>query len=200
MSLKAVVFDLDGVYFLRGTEKFLDSVADRFDVSRDTVEKLYKTSDPKMKQYKLGEVSGDEYWSYFISELEILIDKRGLLDLLVEGYEINQPAEDFRKEIAAKGVKACICSNNFAERIEFLDKRFNFLSKFDVQIFSYREHVLKPDRKIFGALIKKAGVSPEEIFFADDQEKNLGKANNLGINTALYKDFSGFKKQILKLL
>jgi len=200
MSLKAVVFDLDGVYFLNGTENFYKNISEKYRVPVSKVEALYKTSDPYMRPYKLGEITGDKYWAHFREELGIEDSTEDILKILVAGYEINEQAESLRRELVERGVKACICSNNFAERINVLDERFDLLSKFSVRVFSYKEHALKPDKPIFETLIRKTGVAPAEIFFADDQAKNLTVPKELGINVSLYEDFAGFKSAIQKLL
>jgi HAD superfamily hydrolase (TIGR01509 family) len=69
---------------------------------------------------------------------------------------------------------------------------------FDVAIFSYEVGVLKPERWIFEALVKKSACSPREILYADDTEEKLLWAQELGITTFVFTDFPSFTVALKK--
>ncbi|MCE5332335.1 MAG: HAD family phosphatase [Bacteroidales bacterium] len=56
---------------------------------------------------------------------------------------------------------------------------------FDKCYFSYEMGMTKPDVEIFEALLKDAGVKPEQCLFLDDGAKNIDTASKLGIQTYL---------------
>lgn len=56
---------------------------------------------------------------------------------------------------------------------------------FDKCYFSYDMKMVKPDAKIFEALLASAGVKPEECLFLDDGKKNIEQATKLGIQSYL---------------
>ena len=72
------------------------------------------------------------------------------------------------------------CSNNFKERINVLDKRFNFLKDIDIAVFSYLEGVRKPE--LLSCVIKKTRLSPKEILFLDDHKSFVISARLVGFN------------------
>ena len=197
--IKGIVFDLDGVFFLNGTENFIKNVSEKFNVPKEKVIQFYKKSDEMNKFYKTGKWNGDQYWTWFIKELEIDSTKEELLELLSEGYIINQRALNLCRELKSKGYKTLICSNNFPERIEILDKKFDFLKEFDTIIFSFDVGILKPDNKIYKILCKKSGLKPEEVFLADDREKNVQSAKDFGIHAVFYDSFEEFINELNKL-
>ncbi len=111
-------------------------------------------------------------------------------------YEINDGVRDYVIKVRNAGYKTYICSNNFETRIRELDNKFDFLSLFDVHVFSYEVGYMKPAKEIFETLVKKSGVRPEEIVYSDDDETKMQGAKELGINTFLYTDFDSFVKHL----
>jgi FMN phosphatase YigB (HAD superfamily) len=57
---------------------------------------------------------------------------------------------------------------------------------------------LKPDNKIYEALCRRSRLKPEEIFLADDGEKNVEAAKQFGIHSIFYTDFNGFVNELVK--
>lgn len=197
--IKRIVFDLDGVFFLNGTENFIKNISKKFSIPEEKIIQKYKKSDEMNKYYKIGKWNGDQYWSWFIKELDIDSSKKELLDILSGGYEINQQALDLCRQLRYNGYKTLICSNNFPERIEILNNKFDFLKEFDAAIFSFEVGTIKPDNKTFEALCKKSKLKPEEIFLADDNEKNIEAAKEFGIHTIFYTNFEEFINELMAL-
>lgn len=186
--IKAITFDLDGVYFTSESfSNFKKSLGvDSF-------------NDDAMTQFKRGEISEDKFWNLTRQELNIKLSNQEISRVLADSYSVNQNVVDTVKKVRSLGIKTCICTNNFPTRINTLNKKFNFLNDFDVQIFSYQIAATKPDPKIFQALIEKSGCRPNEIIFADDKQENVDSAKSLGINAFLYEGFDSFVSEIQKL-
>jgi putative hydrolase of the HAD superfamily len=66
-------------------------------------------------------------------------------------------------------------------------------------VFSYEEHAVKPDRKLFENLVKKSGVLANEIVFADDNDSNIDGAKSVGINAFFYQGFEKFIEKLREL-
>lgn len=178
MEIKAVILDLDGVYFKEGTKNFLDSVAEKFGVSREKVASLYLKSE-EMMEYKKGKMQGKDFWDFFITELNIKSNMQEFLELLQRGYNLNPLAEKILHVLKKDGVKPIICTNNFKERIRVLNERFDFVKDFALAIFSYDFGILKPE--LILNVIENSGLKPEEILFLDDSEKNVEGARKFGV-------------------
>ena len=199
MTIKGIVFDLDGVFFLHGHENFIKNVSRIFSVPKEKVTYAYKKSKEMNKYYKTGKWDGNKFWSWFCKELGIESSKEELIDILSQGYEINQDALKVCRKLRKNRYKTLVCSNNFPERVEMLNKKFNFLDEFDVAVFSFEVGVLKPDKKIYEELCKRSGLKPEEIFLADDNEKNIESAKKFGIHAIFYTDFNAFVDRLRSL-
>jgi epoxide hydrolase-like predicted phosphatase len=196
--IKAICFDLDGVYFLNGKSNFIKSLCN-LGVSEDAAKRVFLKSDQMNKQYKLGKVTDEEFWSWALKEWKLNVTTKEVVDLLIKGYEANEPAVEYVKQIRNAGYKTVICSNNFPARINGLQQRFGFLNDFDVIVLSYKVGVDKPNKEIFQDLITKSGVQANEIVYSDDDESKMDGAKELGINTFLYTDFEAFVKHLENL-
>ena len=106
---------------------------------------------------------------------------------------------DYVKQVRSQGIKTCICTNNFPTRINALNQKYNFLSDFDVKVFSYDVGATKPDHKIFQALVDQSGFKPQEIFYADDKQVNVDAAKSLGLNAIVYTNFEDFVNSLTSL-
>lgn len=189
--IKAICFDLDGVYFLNGKSNFITALGD-LGITQDEAKRVFLKSDQMNKQYKLGKMTDEEYWSWALAEWKINLTVKEIIDLLIKGYEVNEPAAQYVKKVCQAGYKTVICSNNFSARINGLQERFGFLDDFDTVVLSYEVGSHKPDIAIFQALVDKSGVNADEIVYSDDDATKMDGAKELGINTFVYTDFDAF--------
>lgn len=141
-------------------------------------------------------MTDNEYWSWAIQQWGIDLTVQQVIDLLIEGYEVNEDVVKVVKEVRTKGYKTLICTNNFPARIKGLDERFGLLNNFDAYVFSYEIGATKPSTKIFQTLVERSGVKAEEIVFADDNKDNLEGAKAVGIQEFFYE---GFDQYVVKL-
>ena len=196
--IKGITFDLDGVYFINGKENFIKSITAP-GVPEGEAVRVFLKSDQMNREYKEGRIGDQEFWSWAIAEWGIEKTVEDMTELLISGYEINQPVRDFVKKIRAGGCKTLVCSNNFPARVAGLQRRFKFLDDFDAAVFSYEVGATKPSEKIFKELVRRAGLKPGEIVFADDNPENLSGAEKLGITTFLFRDFDSYMCKLREL-
>ena len=195
-KIRAVVFDLDGVYFESGTQTFIKKLQEKFGLSEYQIKEVYLKSQ-QMKEYKKGLMSGDAFWTYAIKTWGIKSTKEELLSLLVQIYEENPATVELISYLRRKGVKIAACTNNFKERIEGLQKRFGFKNNFDVFVTSYEEGVLKPDPALFKILARKLQLLPSEIAVSDDHQTVIDPLKAAGFQAFLYQGLDDFKKRVL---
>lgn len=196
--IKAICFDLDGVYFLNGKSNFVKAL-EKLGVLEEEAKRVFLKSDQMNKLYKLGKMTDEEYWNWALSEWNLNLSVKEIVDLLIKGYETNDNAVEYVRKVRKAGFKTLICSNNFPARINGLQERFGFLNDFDVIVLSYDVGIDKPNKEIFQQLIKKSGVQANEIVYSDDDDTKMLGAQELGINTFLYTDFDAFVQHLESL-
>ncbi len=83
-------------------------------------------------------------------------------------------------ELRERGVRLLALSNWSAETFPIARERYSFLAWFEGIVISGEIGVVKPDRRIFDALIEGHGVEPSRTVFVDDTEANVAVAEELG--------------------
>jgi putative hydrolase of the HAD superfamily len=196
--IKAITFDLDGVYFINGKSNFFKKLAE-LGVGEDEARRVFFLS-PEMHQlYKKGKWTDEQYWSWALKEWKLSLTVPEIIDLLISGYEVDERVVEVVRQVRANGYKTLVCTNNFPARINGLQKRFGFLDNFDVVVLSYEEGAIKPFKDFFEIFIRRTGVEPHEIFLADDTQDAIDTAKSLGIETFFYTDFDGFVARLKEL-
>lgn len=196
--IKAITFDLDGVYFINGKSNFISNLV-KLGVSEDEAKRVFLQSDEMNHQYKEGKMTNDEYWSWAAKEWKLDKTPKELIGLLISGYEVDNNVVEAVKKVRANGYKTLICTNNFPARINGLQERFKFLDDFDGKAVSYEIGYSKPNSKIYQKLIDVSGVSANEIVYADDNDENIKNAQELGINAFFYEGFDKFLDKLKEL-
>jgi len=196
--IKAITFDLDGVYFINGKSNFISNLG-KLGISENEAKRIFLQSDEMNKLYKEGKMSDDEFWNWAAKEWNLDKTPKELTDLLISGYEIDESVVEVVKKVGTNGYKTLICTNNFPARINGLQARFKFLDNFDAWALSYEVGAAKPSTKIFQELVNKSGVKPEEIVFADDNNDNLEGAKQVGIQAFFYEGFDKFLGKLREL-
>jgi len=196
--IKVVTLDLDGVYFVDSHKNFKESLKTIFGLSEQQIVDVYFKSE-MMKKYKLGEINGNEFWAWAITEWNINTTKEELLNILAKGYNINEKAKELVDKLHQQNIKTALCTNNFIERIKVIDEKLNFLKDFDIKVFSYEVGFMKPDKNIFKALVDNAQVISEDIIYFDDSLEAVESAKSIGITAFLYDNFEQMINKLKEL-
>jgi putative hydrolase of the HAD superfamily len=192
--IKAICFDLDGVYFTKGSFLKFKEVIGKDSTVEKTDFVFYKSD--QIANFKKGVISENEFWDYVRKELNTSLTNDEISNILRESYSVDQNVAEIVRKVRNLGYKTCLCSNNFETRIRELNTKFDFLKDFDVQVLSFKVGAIKPDKKIFEKLIRQSGVLPEEIIYSDDTFEKLQGAKDLGINVFVYENFPQFLKTL----
>ncbi len=196
--IKAITFDLDGVYFVNGKSNFVSNL-EKLGVSEIKAKRVFLQSDEMNKLYKEGKMTDEEFWSWAAKEWNLNKTSKELMELLISGYEVDESVVEIVKKVKANGYKTLICTSNFPARINGLQERFKFLDNFDAWALSYEVGFNKPAKELFEELVKKSGVNANEIVFADDHQENVDGAKNVGIEAFFYEGFDKFIEKLKEL-
>ena len=93
---RTVIFDIGGVYFSDGTRIAIDSIAAKYDISRDVVADFIN-GEPG-REYRIGRISGDQFWQRAIRK-----------------WNIRSSLDAFRFSEAIAELKIHLSDNNSAE-------------------------------------------------------------------------------------
>lgn len=114
-------------------------------------------------------------------EFSILLEKRNQKYII---YEIEKNT-DIVKKLSTR-YNIYLLSNITKETFEYVSK-FAFVKGVKGGVYSFQEHISKPDKAIYKILLNKYDLIPKESIFIDDKLKNVEEAEKLGIKGILYK-------------
>ena len=184
--IKNLVFDIGGVILTELT-------VDYFDLNGDEKKNLNKIIfyDKRFRKCLNGDMKVDEYLSELIKEnskykkeIEMILGikyqkymlpiKKDVLELL---YELK------------KNYNIYFLSNLTDVSYDYLYNEVGILKDFP-GIYSFKEHLQKPNTEIYELLIKRFNLRKEETVFFDNTQRNVDAGNRAGIKSILFKDIS----------
>jgi putative hydrolase of the HAD superfamily len=194
--IKLILFDLGGVLFTDGTSKFIKSVSTRYNIP---LEKVFEIVNGELGlKYREAQITRDEFWNQLVSKLSLTENIIDLENEWISYYELFEKTKEIIIKLKEK-YKVYYLSNNVKERAERLNEKFDYLKLFDGGVYSHEVKAIKPDPKIYGFALNKAGFSANETVFIDDKESSLEPAKKMGIETILFENSDKLEADLIKL-
>jgi len=134
----------------------------------------------KKALFESGRITWQQHAEIAIRELDLPITEPEL-KLIYHESLIPDPAVIDIVAAVARQTGITIASNTSEPHWEWVQQHLPFATSFDPPILSYLVGAMKPDPAYYDALIERAGLSPDEIFFTDDRADNIEGALALGI-------------------
>ena len=139
---------------------------------------------PEWKMLDNGDITREEAFKRFIERRPDLEDQLTLTKMhQADIFHPIQAAVAVLPELKAQGHGVYFLSNYQVELAEEAMERHDFFPLFDGGVFSCDVHLLKPDPRIYQALLTKYELVPEECTFFDDMPTNVEGAKAEGMNS-----------------
>ena len=180
---KNIVFDIGNVLF----EYLPNKDINKFGTNIDKLESVNKliVKDRNWKKYLNGEIKLKELLKYYNHnyvgyniEFSILLEKKFQKYII---YEISKNTKILKS--LTKRYKIYLLSNITKETHEYMKENYEFMRNVQGGVYSYIEHISKPEIKIYEILLKKYNLIPTETIYIDDKMKNIEIANKLKFNS-----------------
>lgn len=192
--IKNIIFDVGGVFFddsLKNIEKLLH---------KDCKNIYKKAYGGNFKKCLLGEISVQNHIDSLKqekenSDIEYILKKENLYlsyPLIKENYE-------YIKKLKDKGYKLYLLTNITEDSLEYIWDEIKCKEIFTGGIYSYQEHLIKPDKKIYNLLINRFHLKKEETIFFDDKLNNIIAARKCGIQSFIFHNLNNLKEVIEKI-
>jgi putative hydrolase of the HAD superfamily len=193
--IKAVLFDLGGVYFEDGTDKFLKILSKTTDKPYEELYPIFRKG--KSLEYRKNKITGKEFFNWAAKKLDTKLSGNELNRMWVSQYTEIPGIKQSIKKLKKRGIKVTILSDNVPERIIFLQKKYCFLDLFDDIVLSYEVNLTKASTKIFKLALSRIGIKhPKDVIFVDDREVNLKVAKKMGIKTIQYTSIRKLQQEL----
>lgn len=194
--ITTLLFDLGGVLFSNGTKTFIKELSISYSLPEQTIKEVIDGEIGSL--YRESKISRDEFWRRVIEKLHLRESADILEQKWINGYDLITGTRDIIMQLS-KNYHIFYLSDNVKERVDALDKRFDFKRLFSGGIFSHEVGVRKPNPKIYEFTLIKTNSKPEETLFIDDKPHLLEPAQKMGMNTLLFTSAPELKSQLEKI-
>jgi len=177
---KVLAFDLGRVIFDFDYTIVLDKCAERMTLTPDQVLHGLFYEDFGA-DYERGLLSNREFYEKMRSWSGLAMDYDEYALAWSDIFSLNRGTEDLIHSLKKAGYPVHMISNICDLHYTFLSERYpEVFGLFDSLVLSYKVGAIKPERKIFDELVRRAGVAPEFIVYVDDRDDLIKAARPLG--------------------
>lgn len=189
--IKNIVLDVGGVIFddsKQNIQKLLNKNCDN----------IYKLAyGGGFKKCLLGEISVQEHINSLKNEkdfndISYILKKENL----IKSYSLIKNNFEYIKDLRKRGYKLFLLTNITEDSYNYINELININEKFDGGIYSYQEHLIKPDYDIYNLLINRFNLNKDETIFFDDKEKNVKAANEVGIKSYVFTSINDIESNL----
>ena len=185
MSIKALIWDLEGVLLVSDDRKIEAMVARNLGVSEEVIGNFFHSD--FNNRVDLGEFTQEEFWLKLLDHLGMPKDRlSGINDFFYRDLYIDQDMleriKDYRKRY-----KSAMLSNYSDVLRPMLESCWRVDGAFDEIIISWEVKLIKPDPRIFDLTLQRLGVKKDEAVLIDDRIVNIQGAQKYGLHTVHFQ-------------
>ncbi|MBI2629596.1 HAD family phosphatase [Candidatus Pacearchaeota archaeon] len=194
--IKAVIFDLGGVVFRDGTKYTIEEMKEKFSFSEELGVELLLGKEAR--DFRKGLLTSEEFWDYVQSKIPSKIKANEIRLMWYNNYVPFPGILDLIKKLKSK-FKLGIISGNIKERIEYLDKKYDFRKYFDAEVYSFDLHITKPATLMWEKSLELLKLRAEECIYLDDQAEAVNTAKSMGYKAIQFMNVNQAKKELVNL-
>ena len=182
MALRAVVFDYGMVLSGPPDPEAHAALMCITGLPLDRFESLYWADRPL---YDEGKLTGIEYWQKFLRDAGLNLKPGALEELNLWDTRLwttqNTAMLAWQRQLKKRGLLTAILSNMGDDVLANVERELEWIHRFDVLVWSYQVHMVKPNPDLYRYTLKKLGTRPEETLFLDDRAINVEAARTVGM-------------------
>jgi putative hydrolase of the HAD superfamily len=179
MSIRALIFDIGGVFFPWPGPRYFTEWAYRHGVAPAQLEQLLWHS-PDVEAANVGVITAEEYCRRCAARLGAGEEAvRALIEGAFAGEAVNDALTTYVRSLPAT-LRIAALTNNWSFGRDLIEKR-GIADLFNVIVTSAEAGVCKPDVRIYRAALDYLGVEACEAVFVDDSEEYVEAARELGM-------------------
>ena len=196
--IKAVLFDFGGVLAEEGFRDGLTALAEEqgLDPARMRTEGMNAVYD---SGFVLGCGTAADFWAMLRERTGLEGEDDALTARILSGFVLRPWMIEQVRRLRVLGYMTGILSDQ-THWLDELDARDHFYGAFDRIYNSYHLGKGKRDPSLFADVAADLGLSPSEIHFVDDNQGNVDRAREAGMEAVQFVDRSGFFAALERLL
>lgn len=197
--VKAVVFDMGGVFVQTKDKNPRTRLAKRFGLSYEALSQLVFQSE-SAQLATVGVIDECVHWDFIAKHFDLNDDE--IIKFWEDfwgGDQLDQELFEYTKTLKADYALGLL-SNAWDGARDLLTRRFGFLDIFDVSVFSAEVRMAKPDPQFYQWMLDELQVGAGETVFVDDFIENIQAAQKLGFLTVHFTQTAQAIEEIKAIL
>lgn len=187
--IKYIIFDLGGVIVESGTAKAIKTISEKYNIPEVVVGAFLRENSIDGAKYRISEITKEEFWRRAIVSWGKNLDPVKLNNIWVSGYSVKEGMVPLLQKLKNNGYVLGVLSNTVEDRYNYIDKQVGLSKFFNESVISYKDRVIKPDKKAFELIMQKLGINdPSQVLYIDDKEIHANVARSLGMQAIVCKD------------
>jgi HAD superfamily hydrolase (TIGR01509 family) len=196
--LPTFIFDIGGVYFTDGTKSAIEKISSLYNIDKRLVSEVFCGKiglDYRKRNITFGEFSekANEYWQ----SSDISADS--LWEIWISGYKPIDGTIRIIKNLRELEYEVFYLSGNAPDRVEYLNRKYDFLNNFNGGMFSHNVGFSKNDPSLYESFIKKIGCDPYNCIAIDDKPECLSLAAQTGMKIIHFTTPEILRLELIKL-
>ena len=198
MALRAVVFDYGMVLSGPPDPEAHAAMLRITGLPLDRFESLYWVDRPLLDE---GKLTGVAFWQKFLREAGLNLEPGAVEELNLWDARLwttqNLAMLAWQQQLEKRGLLTAILSNISDNVLASVEREFDWIHRFDVLVWSYQVHMVKPDPAIYRYTLKKLGTRPEETLFLDDKPVNVEAARAVGMKALEFSTVERLREDLI---
>jgi epoxide hydrolase-like predicted phosphatase len=193
-KIESVIFDWGGVLIDDPRPGLLRYCSEAFGVP---LEDYTPVHDSFLDEFGKGKISEERFLQQISCKLGKSMPPVRWYEAFHSAYVPKQEMFCIASSLHDKGYKISLLSNTELPAVEFFHEQD--YDMFDVLVFSCVEGVIKPERRIYEITLKRLGSKAGQAVFIDDRQDYIRGAEDVGLNTILFKSIGQVKDELARL-
>jgi len=150
-----------------------------------------------------GKLTGIAFWQKFMRDAGMppnqeMVEELNRWDVRLWTTE-NPAMLAWQLAIKQRGLLTAILSNMGDDVLASVERKFDWIHRFDVLVWSCQLGVVKPDPAIYRHMLNELAVQPEETLFIDDRLPNIEAARALGMQAIEFSTIERLRADLIAL-
>lgn len=198
-KIKAVVFDMGGVFIQTVNKEPREKLAKRLGLSSEALSQIVFQSE-SAQLATAGTIDEKIHWQFIAQQFDLNEDEIvSFWDEFWGGDELDMDLVKFTQSLK-NDYKIGLLSNAWSGARDLLTRKYDFLDLFDVSVFSAEVKLVKPHAAFYEWMMEQLGVSYAESVFVDDFIENIHAAEALGMYAVHFKNTHKAIEEIKNIL
>jgi putative hydrolase of the HAD superfamily len=198
LGLRAVVFDYGMVLTGPPDPKAYSELLRITGSTREQLEHFYWAD---RHAFDEGKLNGLEFWRKVTTDAGLALGEPAIEELSLWDARMWTTQNDamlaWQLKLKQAGILTAVLSNIGDTVLANMLREHQWLSRFDVHVWSYQLLMAKPDPAIYQHTLQQLGTRPEETLFIDDKQVNIDAAKALGMMGVLFTNVDKLRTDLL---